>query len=83
MHVGDNTASVTTSVGGSGLVKASYNGADIWTTTNAGPLAVATAVTDKVLIVGSVTDVHAASSRRPGSRRRRSASRRPPAASAG
>jgi uncharacterized protein DUF3352 len=49
-----------TSVGGSGLVKASYNGADVWTTSNAGPLAIATAVTDKVLIVGSVTDVHAA-----------------------
>ena len=49
-----------TSVGGSGLLKASYNGADVWTPSNAGPLAIATAVTDKVLIVGSVTDVHAA-----------------------
>jgi len=49
-----------TAFAGSALVKATYNGADVWTTSNAGPLAVATAVTDRVMIVGSITDVHAA-----------------------
>jgi len=49
-----------TATAGSALVKQTYNGADVWTASNAGPLASAIGVTDKVLLVGGVDAVHAA-----------------------